>query len=169
MKFVHETGAIIAMDGSLISIFDGHPGHVDFPDEMIQKIHRLHPGYIQRFTHTHPPFLSTPSERDHIMMRNLAFAMYPFPVRLGIIVPQSSQDLEKHIDVMRSGYFSPKFIENVWQWVLEPSEIWKQKKMIQNDAKRNIVFERVESRIITYEWPISSWENWIIERSYNEL
>lgn len=161
MKFSNETGAIIAMDGSLVSMFNGELGHVDFPDEMIQILHSKNPGYIQRFTHTHPPGMPNPSGQDNIMMRNLAFSLYPFPVRLGIIVPTHVDELDKKNDI----YFE----ENVYQWVLEPKEIWKQKKMMQNDIKRAIVFERIKSRIILYKpsVPTMSWEHWIIERSYN--
>jgi len=158
MKFEHETGAIIAIDGSLISMFDGEPGHVDFPDEMIQKIHKLNPGYIQRFTHTHPPGMGRPSAQDNIMMTNLAHAMYPFPVRLGIIIPDKYPDTKAH-------YFS----ELVYQWVLEPKEIWQAKKMMQNDIKRGIVFEHIKSRMFLYQSPSDSWEDWIIERSYNHV
>lgn len=161
IKFEHETGAIIDNSGDLVSIFDGEPGHVDFPDEMIQRLHSLSPGFIGRFTHTHPPGMAKPSNQDNMMMRNLAFSLYPYPVRLGIIVPTHVDELSKKNDI----YFE----ENVYQWVLEPKEIWKSKKMMQNDTKRAIVFERIKSRIILYKphVPAMSWEHWIIERSYN--
>jgi len=166
MKFVQETGAIIANDGGLISMFDGEPGHVDFPDQMIAQLHKLQPGYIQRFTHTHPPGMPKPSGQDNSMMSNLAMVVYPFPVRLGIIVPQS------WVLAKREG----EFVENVYQWVFEPREVWQARKMIHNDTKRAIVYEKVDSTIFTYsdgilskkhQPHISSWQDWIIERSYS--
>lgn len=157
MQFKNEVGAIIASDGGLINIFDGQPGHVDFPDELIRNIHKLSPGYINRFTHTHPPGLGRPSQQDNSMMSNLAMVMYPFPVRLGIIIPTAHMG-EDHF-----------FEENVYQWALEPRELWRARKMVQNDTKRAIVYRRVQSTMFTYRRSSSSqWRDWIIERSYCE-
>lgn len=164
MKFEKEVGAIIAEDGGLINMFDGKPGHVDFPDEMIARIHHMRPGYIQRFTHTHPPGMGRPSGQDNSMMSNLAMVIYPFPVRLGIIVPSKGSVKESQSDY--GAYY--EFVEHVYQWVFEPREIWKANKMVQDDIERAIVYERIKSRIFTYrETDNSSWEHWLIERSYH--
>lgn len=160
MTFKHETGAIIGPENGLVSIFDGEPGYVDFPDDLIAKLHKMNPGYINRFTHTHPPGLDTPSDQDNSMMSNFAMIMYPFPVRLGIIVPYRGQ------------FFSPfvpnlNFIENIYQWVFKPREIWQKEKMVQNDIKRSIVFKKINTKMINYvQGENKSWEDWIIERSY---
>ena len=168
MNFKNEVGAIIASDEGLISMFDGEPGPVDFPDELIQKIHRLNPGYINRFTHTHPPGVNKPSERDNKMMTNLAFSLYPFPVRLGIIIPDKGS--------VEDSYYSygkhHEFVEYIYQWVLEPKEVWEERKIAQDDVERNIVFECVGSKIIVYKQHqltryLKSWEDWIIKRSYS--
>lgn len=164
MQFKNEVGAIIAEDGGLISMFDGQPGHVDFPDDLIANLHQKRPGYIERFTHTHPPGLGRPSGQDNSMMSNLAVVMYPFPVRLGIIVPlrSSISDSKSQYD----GYY--EFVEHTYQWVFEPRSIWKTRKMLQNDTKRAIVYSRVKSKIFTYSKETTdSWQDWIIERSYH--
>jgi len=168
MQFKHETGAIIGPENGLISIFDGEVGHVDFPDEMIAKIHRLNPGHINRFTHTHPPGMFRPSQQDNSMMSNLAVSMYPFPVRLGIIVPETIEELkEKEASLWSSKTNSHIFVENVYQWIFEPREVWQMKKMVQNDIKRAIVFQRIDTKMINYvQGENRSWEDWIIERSY---
>ena len=165
MQFKTEVGAIIAEDGGLINMFDGEPGHVDFPDEMIARIHQMRPGYIQRFTHTHPPGMWKPSSQDNSMMSNLAVVMYPFPVRLGIIVPLRGSIEEGH-DLSEKYY---QFMEYVYQWVFEPKEIWKKKKIVQNDIQRPIVYTQVDSTLFRYrKRAVQSWRDWIIERSYNE-
>ena len=164
MTFKHETGAIIGPENGLISIFDGEVGHVDFPDDLIAKLHKMNPGYINRFTHTHPPALGTPSDQDNSMMSNFAMIMYPFPVRLGIIVPARGS-----IEESRSEYDAYyEFMECTYQWVFEPREIWQEKKMVQNDIIRSIVFEKINTKMITYvQGKIRSWQDWIIDRSYN--
>jgi hypothetical protein len=166
MDFRNETGAIIAEDGSLISIFRGEPGHVEFPDELIAKIHKMNPGYINRFTHTHPPGMSKPSQQDDIMMSNLAVVMYPFPVRLGVIVPGISAPTT--MAKMNEGHGEPRFVENVYQWVFEPREIWEARKKIQSDTKRTIAKYRVDSLGFIYRPERKCWQDWIVEESYHE-
>lgn len=164
MQFEKEVGAIIAENGGLINIFDGHHGHVDFPDEMIARMHEMRPGYIDRFTHTHPPGIGMPSNQDDSMMRNLAMVMYPFPVRLGIIVPTHAS-IQDSFDPYHNTH---QFTEHIYQWVFEPREIWQVNKIAQNDIKRAIALQRIKSRMFSYTKAKNhSWEDWVIERSYD--
>ena len=125
MGFIKEIGFILLEDDQIISCFDGSAGHVDFPFEMIWKIHQMSPGYIGRLVHTHPPGMRELSQRDEKMMKALALAMHPFPVRMSVIT-----------------YEFHRLQEYIYLGVLEPKEVWQQHK--DNDRKFEITLEDVQ-------------------------
>lgn len=122
-EFIREVGAILDNQDRLISVFDGEPGHVDFPNELIAKLHKMNPGYIGRFTHIHPPKCGELSGQDKKMMKNLAFVMYPFPIRLGVIYED----------------YDGTFCENIFTCILEPKELWKVR-----GGEREMIITQVE-------------------------
>lgn len=150
MQFIRETGAIISSNNGLVSLFHGDPGHVDFPDEMIIKLHKLSPGYIQRLTHVHPPNMVSFSEQDRRMMKNLARVLHPFPLRLGVISETSEVDNQ------------PVFRENVYVCFWEPSEFYDK------PSNRNFIVGLDSSEVFLYypELEPSGWREWIIAESY---
>lgn len=143
MTFIKEVGAILDHQGSLISMFDGEPGYVDFPNEMIAKLHQMSPGNISRLTHVHPPGFSSLSVQDKKMMKNLAFVMHPFPVRLGVI----SENFDG-------------FKEKIFVCMLEPKELWKKR-----GGDRNVYFEEEFETFGADEWPAIKT---LINRAYGK-
>ncbi len=97
MKVIYkrETGMIISQFNKPLAVIDGEGGHVDFPEEMIKRLHELSPGIIFELAHTHPPGIFEPSGRDKQTMYTWAFALYPFPVRLSVFSYDNSLEIFK--------------------------------------------------------------------------
>ncbi len=150
LKFLHESGAVIGGSREVITMVDGEWGSVDFPEELIWKIHKENPGMIVELAHTHPPDMYQASPRDLQTLKTWAYALYPYPIRLSVISGQPD---------------GSNFKRTVYLAILEPKEIWLKHK--DEERKFEVILERrhyVSGEFgdnIPYEW-----EQMLLQRSY---
>jgi len=152
MQFIREAGAIISLDNKVVSLFPGTAGSVDFPDEMILKLHKLAPEYISRLTHVHPPGMTNLSNQDKKMMRNLARVLHPFPLRLGVISQTSTID-EYYV-----------FRETIY------TSFWQPREFCENASDREFVIGIDSSEDFLFYPSLEPlyWRDWIVLESYTE-
>lgn len=148
LRFLHESAAVIGRNKEVLSFVDGEWGTVDFPEELIWKIHKQNPGMIFELAHTHPPDLYQASERDLRTLETWAFALYPYPIRLSVLSGQPD---------------GSNFRRSVYLAVLEPKEIWVKHK----DQKRklDIILEK-RNYIGDFIDEPYNWEQTLLNRSY---
>jgi hypothetical protein len=84
-KYKTENGVIVSSEGHGLHFVEGNPGAVEFPEELIWDIHKVQPGIIHEFAHTHPIGMWELSGRDKQTLKTWAFALYPFPARLSVL------------------------------------------------------------------------------------
>ena len=151
MKFIQETGAIISTSGLSLAYFNGTTGHVDFDIELILKLHKKNPGCIWKFAHTHPLRMNVASETDRMMLRTLAPALHPFPVRLSVITSLSRE----YADWNELTYIA----------TLESKEEWKKSG---RKFREVTIIEEKSDRINPFSEneDFSGWRSLLLERSY---
>lgn len=154
-NFITENGIILDVNGKVICKVPGHPSHVNFPEETIWKLHKLNPGFIDRLVHTHPTGMFGISSTDRVLLKSLAMALSPLPIRLSTLTTDNGYD----------------FWESVYVARLEPKECWKERKeRLQQSVYREVQIELEEE--IQYQVGIDNniprWVHELIEISFNE-
>lgn len=182
--FSHEVGAIISEQNQALSIIDGSPGHVDFPEDKIWEIHKFRPGYIHRLAHTHPTGMWEMSGRDKQTLKTWAFALYPFPIRLSTITFVHSS-LDNFNGFNNYDFFNVKntinsldipenfklqgFIEVTYFAELESKETWLARRTGKESRKINIFIEKIQLLDTAVELfnDASNWQQILLEKSFN--
>ena len=147
MKFVRETGAILSPHRDILSIIEGEPAIVNFPQEFMWEIHKRTPGLVFALSHVHPPNMPGLSSEDTSTLKAWCVAFYPYPLRMVTITATDSG-----------------FLETEYIGILEPREIWEHHK----DQRREFrVIQEYQSTIINGMGDFDRWYGWkLIERSY---
>lgn len=117
-KYTKENGAIIDPHSRILYLINGETGHVDFPEDLIWKLHKLSPGVIHAFAHTHPPEMPTLSKTDEEMLKGWCLALYPFPCRMSVIT-QPDVDNYLFAEKMFLGFVEKKKPVIVEEWKKE--------------------------------------------------
>jgi len=100
-----------------LAFFQGTQGEVTFPEDFLWDLHRRAPGNIEKLIHTHPPGVVEASTQDKRLLIALAWALYPFPIRLSVLAPR---------EILASSQAFPLLLEERCYWAsLEPQSCWK--------------------------------------------
>lgn len=157
-KWQNEMGAIIAPNGSLLHLVPGTPSHVEFPSELIWKLHKAQPGVVYELAHTHPPGMTELSSRDIQTLKTWCYALEPFPLRMSTIT---------QIDD-KGGSYGKKFLETIYIGLLESKEEWiargKSKSGREFEVGKYGTFQFDESGV--EDWLYRAWEAILVKRSY---
>lgn len=150
-------GAIIGPNGSLLHLVDGHPGHVDFPEEVIWNLHKGSPGVAFELAHTHPPEMTELSQRDKQTLKTWCFALAPFPLRMSTIT-----------EVRQDGKDYKRFQETVYFGSLESKEGWIARGKPSEGRKFEVILYSIFrfTEFDMEDWMYKAWEKLLIERSY---
>jgi hypothetical protein len=81
--FNKETGIVLSDREDIVHVTTGSAGSVEFPSEIIWQIHQRTPGYIYCLMHSHPDHMVELSHEDITTLKGWAYAMYPYPIRMG--------------------------------------------------------------------------------------
>lgn len=162
MKFIKEVGIILDPNRNPLTLVEGTPGMVNFPQQLAWELHKKQPGVVWAFCHTHPPFFSELSHEDETTLRAWAYTLYPFPARMTVI---TKAKIGRQTDSNWVYGISPaqSFTETTYLGVLEPKEIW-QKCGGRKLRKFEIIKE--ETSIFNFTEAEYNYQKIIIERSY---
>lgn len=127
MKFEREVGGILSPQKDLLWVGEGSPARVDFPTELMWKLHKSQPGSVHILAHTHPDGMTGLSHEDETTLKAWAFALSPFPARMIVLTKAKTKEEYKIITYLG---------------ILEPLELWKERKKETRDFK--IVNEKSE-------------------------
>lgn len=146
MNYKTENGVIVNEFDEPVAMIPGTPGLVEFPSLMIWELHRSRPGYIFKLAHTHPPGMISLSSTDQSTLRTWAMALSPFPIRMSTITWDTGLG---------------EYIESTYLAIVEPKELWEKHK---GERKIDVTLESV----IGLNDERLPWQQWIIERSYDD-
>lgn len=154
-SFITENGVLLDNFDRVIAEVPGTIGVTPFPEQLIAKLHKLQPGYINRLVHTHPCGMFGLSklgeDNDTSMMRSWAMHMHPFPFRLSTLT--------------NDGDYS--FIESIYVARLEPKEIWEGRKEREKMSSYRKITIELESEQTFYLDTCPEWVRKLILSSFN--
>ena len=115
MIYKQEVGILVNQHNKILHLIKGTSGSVDFPPELVWKLHKESPGIILAFVHLHPPKMYGLSGLDEELLKGWSIAFHPFPIRLTVIAESHNYTFSAKQTIFR---------ETCWFGNLESKEEW---------------------------------------------